>query len=116
VGTVLLCYCAMVLWWYSATVLYSLTRSSLAATFPYLSLSPFSPSLPLPLPLPLPPPPPPAPRIAMKGHLLAVTALASLRVDGDNDTWILSGSEDKTLMVWSLVTGELVATLTVCSM
>ncbi|KAJ1396318.1 hypothetical protein B484DRAFT_407365 [Ochromonadaceae sp. CCMP2298] len=53
-----------------------------------------------------------APRIALRGHLLSVTALAVLRVADDKNTWILSGSEDKTLKVWSLVTGELVATLT----
>jgi WD40 repeat protein len=54
-----------------------------------------------------------APRIAYKGHRLAVVALTVIRVDDSKDSWILSGSEDKSLRVWSLSTGEAICTLKV---
>ena len=52
-----------------------------------------------------------APRVVFKGHKQSVISLGILRAPGQNDTLILSGSEDKLMKVWSLVTGELLATL-----
>jgi hypothetical protein len=52
-----------------------------------------------------------APRIVMKAHSRSVYALGILQDLNKRGTLILSGSEDKMVNVWSLVTGELLATL-----
>ena len=52
-----------------------------------------------------------APRIVFKGHTKTVISLGVLKSPTEVDTLILSGSEDKTLRVWSLATGQLITTL-----
>lgn len=46
-----------------------------------------------------------------KGHKQTIISLAVLSAPNERDTLILSGSEDKSAMVWSLATGEHIATL-----
>ena len=52
-----------------------------------------------------------APRIVFKGHSKTVLSLAVLRTPDEDDTLILSGGEDKLLMIWSLATGEHLTTI-----
>jgi WD40 repeat protein len=52
-----------------------------------------------------------APRIVLKNHTRSVYTLGMVQDMGKGDTLILSGGEDKIVDVWSLLTGELLASL-----
>lgn len=52
-----------------------------------------------------------APRVIYKGHGLSVHCVSVFHTQNDDNSLIFSGGDDKTIMVWSLKTGEKVAEL-----
>ena len=52
-----------------------------------------------------------APRIVFRGHQQPILSVSVVAAPDNTDTFIISGSEDKLVKVWSLAKGELLATL-----
>jgi WD40 repeat protein len=50
-----------------------------------------------------------APRLTFKGHENAVLSVALLEIPGTNELLVVSGSEDKSVAVWSMKTGALLS-------